>query len=102
MNTTTIGLSPKLIPAVALVILGIIVALAVDKAIGLTAIVGGLGTLGAGYVAPAGAVTIADPQVAPDAHPDDELSDDLEMQQAPDGQGPDSRLTPDAPPEDAS
>lgn len=95
MSTTTIGLSPKLIPSIIVVVLGVLVALLVDRTVGLTAIVGGLGTLGAGYAAPAGHVAIADDHPGPDPDPDElEEIDDLEPS------GPDSRLTPDTPTED--
>lgn len=73
MNATTIGLSPKLIPSVIGIAVGIIVALFVDKAVGLGILGTAVASLSAGYVAPAGAVAIADPEVAPDAHPDDAI-----------------------------
>jgi hypothetical protein len=95
MTTTTIGLSPKLIPSIVLIALGTVVALLVDKPVGLAAIVGGFGTLGGGYLAPAGNVAVADEDDGPDAESfPDELTDPIEPS------GPESRLQPDIPEED--
>ena len=55
---TTIGLSPKLYPAILAIVTGLVLVLLDEKTTGLSILLTGVGALGFGYVAPPGEVGV--------------------------------------------
>jgi hypothetical protein len=71
VNPSTIGLSPKLYPAILALIVGVILLALGERETGLAVIGTALASLGLGYVAPPGLiVTAADGYLDTDAGPD--------------------------------